>query len=434
MKKEKLYKWLLYLVAAAFIVILLRGVLFILGNKVEEAERLVIAAFALVFVALLVELEKEFRLLRRTKKSLQLIYNHIKKTPGYFTKATPKQNWLTRFSSAHPRFAICALFLVVTCIFLLPILFQMQSAVYGLPGDTWSSMWWQWWKDYARENNLDFLKVSLVNAPFGLDNTGFPFQVLQVLAYDYLYKVAGPYLYRNILTLFSFFLSALFTYMLVHYLTRSRLAGAVSGVVFALSPYHLFHAYQHLDLANIQWIPLFALSLVKLVSEVEHYSDWKKLLKNVVFCTVSYALVVFENYYYGYMLAILTLSFLIIYLIYRSTWKLPQYHGKKVAIALVLTLLLVTIVVLPFIYGYVKTFAAQPEGISSQKPPAYSRLYPQLFFFSAHLRDYYLPPVDHPLWGGGVERIVSKFKDYDNLFENTLFLGYLPLLLTALAL
>jgi len=434
MRKKKSNRRLLSLGTKVFIVLLLLGVLFFLLNKEDVADWLVVAAFGLVFIALLVELEREFHLLVRIKESFQFIYNLIRKAPSYFTKATPKQNWLTRFSSAHPRFAICALFLVVTCIFLLPLLFQMRSAVYGLPGDTWSSMWWQWWKDYARENNLDFLRVSLVNAPFGLDNTGFPFQVLQILAYDYLYKAAGPYLYRNILTLLSFFLSALFTYMLVHYLTRSRLAGAVSGVVFALAPYHLFHAYQHLDLANIQWIPLFALSLVKLVSEVESYSDWKKLLKNVAFCTVSYALVIFENYYYGYMVAIFSLIFLLIYLIYRSTWKLPLYHGKKVAIALVLTLLLVTIVVLPFIYGYVKTFAAQPEGISSQKPTAYSRAYPQLFFFSAHLRDYYLPPVDHPLWGGGVARIVSKFKDYDNLFENTLFLGYLPLLLTAFAL
>ena len=434
MRKKKSKRRLSFLAATVFIVLLVLGILFLLLDIKEVADWLVIAAFALVFIALLVELEKEFRLLVRIKERFQFIYNLIKRAPGYFTKATPKQNWLTRFSSAHPRFALCALFLVVTCIFLLPLLFQMQSAVYGLPGDTWSSMWGQWWKDYARENNLDFLKVSLVNAPFGLDNTGFPFQVLQVLAYDYLYKVAGPYLYRNILTLLSFFLSALFTYMLVHYLTRSRLAGVVSGIVFALSPYHLFHAYQHLDLANIQWIPLFALSLVKLVSEVEHYSDWKKLLKNVAFCTVSYALVIFESYYYGYMVAILTFSFLLIYLIYRSTWKLPQYHGKKIAIALVLTLLLVTIVVLPFIYEYVKTSVAQPEGISSQKPAVYSRVYPQLFFFSAHLRDYCLPSVDHPLWGGGVERIVSKFKDYDNLFENTLFLGYLPLLLTALAL
>lgn len=434
MSKKKSNRELLSLAATVFVVLLAVGFIFLLLDMEKVADWLVIAAFSLVFVALLIELERELRLLGKTKESLQLIYNLIRRIPGYFTKAIPQQNWLTRFSSAHPRLALCSLFLVVTFIFLLPLLFQMRSAVYGLPGDTWSSMWWQWWKDYARENNLDFLKVSLVNAPFGLDNTGFPFQVLQVLAYDYLYKVAGPYLYRNILTLLSFFLSALFTYMLVHYLTRSRLAGVVSGVVFALSPYHLFHAYQHLDLANIQWIPLFALSLVKLVSEVELYSDWKKLLKNAAFCTVSYALVVFENYYYGYMVAIFTLSFLLIYLIYRSTWKLPQYRGKEIAMALVLTLLLVTIAVLPFVYGYVKTFAAQPEGISSQKPAVYSRVYPQLFFFSAHLKDYYLPPVDHPLWGGGVERIVSKFKDYDNLFENTLFLGYLPLLLTALAL
>ncbi|MDH5406587.1 MAG: hypothetical protein OEX80_08620, partial [Candidatus Aminicenantes bacterium] len=75
MIKEKLNKRLLYLVAAVFIALLLLAVLFMLSNKVEVADWLVIAAFALVFIALLVELEKEFRLLVRIKERFQFIYN-----------------------------------------------------------------------------------------------------------------------------------------------------------------------------------------------------------------------------------------------------------------------------------------------------------------------------------------------------------------------
>jgi len=434
MGKKKSDRRLLSIGVMVFISLLLLCGLFLLLQKANVADWLVVAAFALVFIVLLVKLEREFHLLGRAKESLLLLRNLVSRAPGYFTRTTPQENWLTRFSSAHPRPALCSLFLLVTFIFLLPLLFQMGSAVYGLPGDTWGNLWWHWWRDYAREHNLDYTRISLVNAPFGLNTTGYPFQVLWTSVYDTLYRAAGPYLYRNILTILSFFLSALFTYMLVHYLTGNRLAGAVSGVVFALSPYHLFHAYQHLELSNIQWIPLFALSLVKLVNEVEGYSSWKKLLKNTAFCATAYTLVTFENYYYGYFVAIFTLVFLSIYLIYRSSWKLPYYNGKKIAIALAITLLLVTVMVLPFIYDYVKTFAAQPGGIPTEKPSVYYRQYPQLSFFGAKIRDYYLPPVDHPLWGGVTERIVSKFRDFDNLFENTLYLGYIPLLLTILAL
>lgn len=129
MRKKKSNRRLLSLGTKVFIVLLLLGVLFFLLNKEDVADWLVVAAFGLVFIALLVELEREFHLLVRTKKSLQLIYNLIRRAPGYFTKATPKQNWLTTFSSAHPRLALCSLFLLVTFIFLLPLLFQMQSAV-----------------------------------------------------------------------------------------------------------------------------------------------------------------------------------------------------------------------------------------------------------------------------------------------------------------
>src|SRR6185437_147368 len=55
------------------------------------------------------------------------------------------------------------------------------------------------------------------------------------------------------------------------------------------------------------------------------------------------------------------------------------------------------------------------------------RYFNQLFIYSARPWDYVLPSVDHPLFGRYVESFVRTHLHGSNVFEQTLYLGIVPL-------
>jgi hypothetical protein len=65
----------------------------------------------------------------------------------------------------------------------------------------------------------------------------------------------------NILVLWTFPLTAAFTYLLAHAITRSVPAAAVAGLLSAFAPFHVAHAAYHPHVAQVQWIPLYVASV-----------------------------------------------------------------------------------------------------------------------------------------------------------------------------
>lgn len=59
----------------------------------------------------------------------------------------------------------------------------------------------------------------------------------------------------------GFIVCGYFTFLLVHDLTSSKSAAIVAGLIFSFSPFHFFHARGHLQMATLQWLPLYFLML-----------------------------------------------------------------------------------------------------------------------------------------------------------------------------
>ncbi len=70
---------------------------------------------------------------------------------------------------------------------------------------------------------------------------------------------------HNIVTLVSFPLAALFTYLLVIELTRSRVAAVGAALWFTWAPVHTAHAAYHAHIAQVQWWPLALWALLRAV-------------------------------------------------------------------------------------------------------------------------------------------------------------------------
>ena len=196
-------------------------------------------------------------------------------------------------------------FIFLGAIVTYPLIFKMSSHIYGVPGDSLVNIYWFWWWKYAWGNNLSFTTIPLLSAPFGvkiLDPFLFWTLYSSLLAIGLTFLANEVFAY-NFLILSSFPLAAITMYFLVYHFTRNRLASMVSGIIYSFSPYHFWHGFQHLTVAQIQWMPLYALFLFKL-SEARNY-------KNAILCGFLFSVVTLETLYYGYFMLIFTGAFIL---------------------------------------------------------------------------------------------------------------------------
>jgi len=124
----------------------------------------------------------------------------------------------------------------------------------------------------------------------------------------------------------TYLLSLITMFALVYYLTKEEIPAVFSAVAYAFSAYHLAH-YMHPTLYNIQWLPLFILSLFILKD--------RKTLFYIITASLMLAVVTYADAYYGFFATIIFLVFAI----YK------RLKVKTVVIFSLLSLLLMT----PFI-------------------------------------------------------------------------------------
>lgn len=147
-----------------------------------------------------------------------------------------------------------------------PLIYQMDGWVPGV-GDWGQNIWALWWTRKAL--------LALGQSPFfthylfypdGVTLLFHPLDVTDGLIMLPLYGLVGGDIAYNMVVLLSYLLSGLGTYWLVTHLTHRRWAGWVAGLIFAFSPYHALRlALGHLNLASMQWIPFYLLSLLLFV-------------------------------------------------------------------------------------------------------------------------------------------------------------------------
>jgi hypothetical protein len=151
---------------------------------------------------------------------------------------------------------------------------------------------------YPASNALAFSETMLGNLPF--------FGPLLAMSGDAFWTT-------NAFTVLSVFLTALATFGLMVHVTRSRTAGIVAALFFALSPIRLSQA-AHLQLWGIWWSPL----ALWMASRFLERGRWRDAMLTAVFLVAQFA----SSIYVGYFLLILMGSYLALrVLLDRSLWR-----------------------------------------------------------------------------------------------------------------
>lgn len=311
---------------------------------------------------------------------------------------------------ARTNVLVLLLFILLSLAMTYPLVLNFRTHIPGVPGDNFAYLWKIWWFEKAMVD----LHQNPLFAPHILYPEGFDFARDEATISNTLFSVPltlwfGHITSYNLMLLLTYILAGFGMYLLVYYLTKSTIAGIVSGVIFAFSPYHQMRGLQHLNLATIQWIPFLFLYVEKFLRELR--------LKHAFLAGIFYALTALAAWYYAYYVAV-TLA---IYLLIRAR-PLGAFWMNKNFLKGVLVFFAVSfILVAPFA---ISSFKLHSTGVMKYK-------FIDVDTYSASLEDFFVPASFHSFWGNFFHQTFGSLKlDWS---EHMLYLGIVPVLLALFA-
>ena len=167
-------------------------------------------------------------------------------------------------------------FLVLTSLMTFPLVLDLgHSIVNGNVQDAHQNMWNLWWvKTALFERHTNPFYTDMLYYPYRSNNNPLPlyFHTLQPLNMLLAMPLVllgngytGPVLGFNFLVLFGFTFDGCAMFWLVRYLTGSRGAGLVAGILFAYCPLVQNGLHQgQTNLITLGWLPLYLLFLHRL--------------------------------------------------------------------------------------------------------------------------------------------------------------------------
>jgi hypothetical protein len=184
-----------------------------------------------------------------------------------------------------------ALFFILSLVIMAPVIPRMATVMYGLPGDPYFAIWRIWNFKEAVINNSPLYFSQYIGAPFGVDLCFVPYHLLWDKMLLGVALVSNEVFAYNLFIFLGFFLSGITMYHLAFYITKEKRLSFFAALIYTLCPYHMARSVGHITLANIQWLPLFVLSVVSFLDN--------QTFRRALMAGVSLALVFVTNYYYG---------------------------------------------------------------------------------------------------------------------------------------
>ncbi len=327
---------------------------------------------------------------------MSIVFLSISKMDAY-TAATSK---------FHRHLLIISIYFILTMLMTYPVVLSFGTRIAGDGGDGWQNIWNLWWVKkslLSPELNLHYTYYQFYPTGTSLAfHTLTLFNSILSVPLQYFFNLVTAY---NILLLMSFVLAGWGMFLLVNYLVGDKGVAFISGFAFAFSPYHFAQALGHLNLASIQWIPLYVLFLIRMTKE--------KGKNNSILAGFFLVLISLSDWQY----MVYSLIFTLFYLAYNS----GKIFNRIFATRFILFLSVFAVSVLPFSYPLITEFFSSSYMKSSLS-----------FGFSLVRINYYLTPSQlHPVFGDFVK---GRGVYPPNLSDSTVFIGYTILLIAALSL
>lgn len=373
--------------------------------------------------------------------------------------------------------------LLIYCVFITlltwPLISNLRTTLFGDYGDTRGAVYSIW--HYI---NSPFLqsKGQLIAAPFEMLKS--PLAAQSPLAF--VLKISALFIGEipsyNLLILVSFPLTAFATYLFLNYFLQNKIAAFTGGLIFGFCPAAVMQAVGgHVDFFCNMFVPLFLFALF--------YNREKRNLPAAFFVGSSYALLTLNNPYFGYF-AIFIMLFFVVFDYGTQKQALGsrlralrkktedgaqalgsrlQAIGKKRALgaglqapgkrgeegerpmaggegdrtangewrkgffmnysaAVFFIFALIVLFEYRMILHYLTTSRVQLVEVGLM------RSFENLVVYSARPWEYLLPSIDHPVLGRFIISFSRSHLHWSNFFEQTLYIGLVPIALCVIGL
>jgi hypothetical protein len=145
-----------------------------------------------------------------------------------------------------------------------PLLERFSTHTFGDAGDGWQHVWNQWWVRTALlERHTHFWFTDMLWYPTGVPLFGHTMSWINGLISIPLSSFLSAVQAYNTIVVFGFVATGWTTFLLAHHLSRSWWGSLFAGAATTFSSYHFAHAQGHVDLASLQWVPLFLLVWIR---------------------------------------------------------------------------------------------------------------------------------------------------------------------------
>ncbi len=183
-------------------------------------------------------------------------------------------------ATTRPQWPSHALALLVYTLLALVVTFPLplhlgERIIANRPGqvDGYLGIWNVWWAAHALTTGQNPFVTPLLFHPQGLDLFWQTLSLPQGVLALPVTLVAGPLPAYNLLILLSFILGGYFAFLFIAYVLRdagerrsATLAALIGGAVYAFAPFHMQKVLDaQLEVASIQWLPLWALATAALL-------------------------------------------------------------------------------------------------------------------------------------------------------------------------
>jgi len=304
-----------------------------------------------------------------------------------------------------------------------PLFTRFNSVIPGFEStdESYNVLWNTWRIKHALLHNLSLTNTELIAHPFGINLYESGVFAYGWLAWTHLLSIyTTPVISFNFQAIFNMLSIAIITYLLVNFLTKSKITGVFSGIILGFCPYQFVRMWQHLSLTYNQLIVFIIFTALLLKESSTRFHALMFLF--AFFSILSFD---FSIMYIG----IISISIFFVYVLFYN-WKnkLAKHdlfaedfkYLKKISIMGLLAFIVLSPQFAPIIKKTSRLSSSTPASAHN----LYHRSFEDLFAQSARPLSYLLPASTHPVFGKFTENFIGTSLYGESFTEHTLYSGH----------
>jgi len=294
------------------------------------------------------------------------------------------------------------IYIPLTLLITYPLVFRLGSHYVGTGGDLFIFPWNDWWCRKCLLEGRNPLFTTWLFYPSGVSLVYHNFAWLNTAMWLPLSPLIGPVAAYNVIFLFNLTLGGTGMYLLARYLTESRQAAFIAGLIFAFWPCRMSH-YNHPNMISVGWVPLFMLFLIRTVrcqrrNHAGQVATPATGMKSALVAGLFLALTGLARWLH----LMFASGMALLYLAYSVSFERRHWTRRTVA-ALILAFGVAMVLMAPLLSPLV---SAQVRG--SEKAEDVFSTDPDLY--STDLVSYFVPDRSHPLFRPWLSDLWSRMR------------------------